>query len=77
MYIEFSNLGVVSGVNRDIEIYFNELSSFYSNFFELVKNRACCPKGCKRVLKKYWINKAETVTYEYQTKKGVFFIIMF
>ena len=74
MYIEFSNLGVVSEMNRDVEIYFNELSSFYSNFFELVKNRACCPNACKRVLKKYLINKAETVTYKYQTKKGVLWI---
>ncbi|MBL4669239.1 MAG: SpoIIE family protein phosphatase [Flavobacteriales bacterium] len=72
--MELSNYGIVSEVNKDLESYFNDLNSFYSNFFELVKNRKCCPLVCQRFLNKFSLNKAKTVTYSYQTKKGILWV---
>ena len=74
MYVELSNLGVISGVNAELEGYLNDLSSIRSNFFELVKNRECCPMACERFLNRFSMNKVETLTYEYQTKRGVLWV---
>ncbi len=74
MYIEISNLGVLSEANTEVKSFLSEFRYVYSNFLGLIRSRECCPLVSERFLNKFLINKVETVTYKYQTKKGIIWI---